>query len=62
MEPMSDEIVCDNSTRFSERTFIRMMTSIMLIVIAKVLPTAGKNIFLKLSWYYGGVVAENIQQ
>jgi hypothetical protein len=39
VEPDSKVIVCDNSKRFSERTFIRIITRIMKIVIAKGLPT-----------------------
>jgi hypothetical protein len=43
MEPISEAIVWDSSLRFSERTFIRMMTRIMQRVIANGLPTSGKN-------------------
>jgi hypothetical protein len=44
MEPDSDAIVCDNSMRFSERTFIRMITRIIKIIIANCLPiTEGKS-------------------
>ena len=44
MEPDSEAIVCDNSMRFSERTFIRMITRIIQIVFASGLPTAeGKS-------------------
>jgi hypothetical protein len=43
MEPDSEAIVCDNSLRFSERTFIRMTTRIIKIVIANGLPIIGKN-------------------
>jgi len=47
VEPDSEVIVCDNSRRFSERTFIRMITKIITKVIAKGLPTtAGKSEFL----------------
>jgi len=43
MEPISEAIVWDSSLRFSERTFIRMMTRIMQIVFANGLPTTGRN-------------------
>jgi hypothetical protein len=43
MEPISEAIVCDSSLRFSEWTFIRIMTSIIQILIASGLPTAGKK-------------------
>jgi hypothetical protein len=39
MEPISEAIVWDSSFRFSERTFIRMMTRIMQIAFANGLPT-----------------------
>jgi hypothetical protein len=38
-----EAIVWDSSMRFSERTFIRMMTRIMQIVFANGLPTTGKK-------------------
>jgi hypothetical protein len=43
MEPIREPIVCDSSMRFSERTFIRMMTRIIKIGIANGLPTTGKK-------------------
>jgi len=47
MEPDSEEIVCDNSRRFSEKTFILVITRIMQIVIANGLPiTEGKSLIL----------------
>jgi len=42
MEPDTEATVYDSSLRFSERTFIRMMTRIMQIIFANDLPTAGK--------------------
>jgi hypothetical protein len=39
MEPIREPIACDSSIRFSERTFIRMMTRIIKIGIANGLPT-----------------------
>jgi hypothetical protein len=42
MEPIREAIVWDNSLRFSERTFIRMVTMIMKIVYANGQPTTGK--------------------
>jgi hypothetical protein len=39
MEPDNEAIVCDNSMRFSERTFIRVITRIIRIGIASNLPT-----------------------
>ena len=39
MEPDREAIVCDNSMRFSERTFIRVITRIIRIGIASNLPT-----------------------
>jgi hypothetical protein len=43
MEPDSEAIVCDNSMRFSERTFIRMMTKTIQIVSASGLPTGERK-------------------
>jgi hypothetical protein len=44
MEPNNEAIVCDNSMRFSESTFIRIITRIIKIVIANGLPSAeGKS-------------------
>ena len=44
MEPDSDAIACDNSIRFSERTFIHMTMRITKIVVANGLPIAeGKS-------------------
>ena len=44
---MSDAFVCDDSMRFSERTFIHMITRIMKIVIASSLPIGeGESNFL----------------
>jgi len=43
MEPDSEAIVCDNSTRFSDRTFIRVIMRIMKIVIANGLPIAERK-------------------
>jgi hypothetical protein len=43
MEPIREAIVWDSSLRFSERTFIRMMTTIMQIVFANGLPTTGER-------------------
>jgi len=40
MEPDSEAIVCDNSMRFSDRTFIRMIRRIIKGVIANGLPSA----------------------
>jgi hypothetical protein len=38
MEPDSKAIVCDNSMRFADKTFIRVMMRIMKTVIANGLP------------------------
>jgi hypothetical protein len=55
MEPDSEAIVCDNSLRFSESTFIRMITKIIKIVIANGLPIAeGKSEFWIHSLITGG--------
>ena len=43
MEPISEAIVWDNSLRFSERTFIRMMTRIMPKAFANGLPINGEG-------------------
>jgi hypothetical protein len=43
VEPDSEAIVCDNSMRFSERTFIRIITKIIKIVIANGLPIAERK-------------------
>jgi hypothetical protein len=43
MEPVSDAIVCDNSMRFSEKTFIPMITRIIRKVIANGLPSAKRK-------------------
>jgi len=43
MEPYSEAIDCDNSLRFSEKTFICMMIRIVRIVFANGLPTAAKR-------------------
>jgi hypothetical protein len=43
MEPVSEAIVCDNSMRFSELTFIRMVTRIMQIAVASGLPTSERK-------------------
>jgi hypothetical protein len=43
MEPISEAIAWDSSLRFSSRTFIRILTRIMQIVIANGLPTTEKN-------------------
>jgi len=44
MEPDSEAIVCDNSMRFSEGTFIRVITKIMTMITANGLPIAeGKS-------------------
>jgi hypothetical protein len=43
MEPIRETIAWDSSLRFSERTFIRMMTRIMQIVFANGLPTNGEK-------------------
>jgi hypothetical protein len=40
MEPDSEAIVCDNSMRFTDRTFIRVIMRIMKTVKAKGLPIA----------------------
>jgi hypothetical protein len=41
MKPHSEEIVCDNSMRFSEGTFIRTMVRIIMkFLVAKSQPTA----------------------
>jgi hypothetical protein len=40
MEPNSEASVRDNSMRFLEMTFIRMITRIIQIVIASGLPTS----------------------
>jgi len=42
-EPIRDAIVWHSSTRFSARTFIRMMTRIMPIVLANGLPKPEKS-------------------
>jgi len=42
-DPVSNAIVWDSSSRFSARTFIRIMTRIMQIVVARGLPTIGKK-------------------
>jgi hypothetical protein len=49
MEPIRDAIVWDSSLRFSERTFIRVMTRIIEVVFAKGLPTTGKFRMLESS-------------
>jgi hypothetical protein len=43
MEPTRETIACDSSMRFSERTFIRVMTRIMPIEIASSLPTSQRK-------------------
>jgi hypothetical protein len=43
MELDSEAIVCDNSMRFSERTFIRMVSRIIPIVVASGLPTSERK-------------------
>jgi hypothetical protein len=43
MELISDAIVWDSSMRFSEKTFIRIMTWIMQIISANGLPTTGER-------------------
>ena len=55
MEPIKEPIVCDSSLRFSERTFIRMMTTIIKIVFANGLPTTGKIRSLESSFNNGGL-------
>jgi len=55
IEPISEVKVCGNSLSFSERTFIRMMTRIMQIVIANPLPTASKEGKFKIILYNAGL-------
>jgi hypothetical protein len=43
MEPISEAIVCESSPCLTKRTFIRMMSKIMLVLIANGLPTTRKN-------------------
>ena len=43
MEPISEAIVWENSLRFSARTFIRMKTRIMQILVASGEPTTGQR-------------------
>jgi hypothetical protein len=43
MEPDREAMVCDNSMHFSERTLICIMTNIIQIVTANVLPTTENN-------------------
>jgi hypothetical protein len=50
MKPDSEAIVCDNSMRFSGKTFIRIIARIMEIVIAIGLPKAEEK--SEISIYY----------
>jgi len=43
MDPDSEAIVCDSSMRFSEKTFIPMITRIIKKVIANGLPSAKRK-------------------
>jgi hypothetical protein len=55
MEPGSEAIDCDNSMRFSERTFIRVMTKIIKPIIASGLPTTGENKSFESSFNNSGL-------
>ena len=55
MGPIREAIVWDSSLRFSGRTFIRMMTRIMQMVVASGLPRSGKGKNLESSYNNSGL-------
>jgi hypothetical protein len=54
-EPVSEVKFCDNSLRFAERPFIRMMTRIMQVAIANPLPIPFKEEKFGILLYNAGL-------